>query len=395
MLEFFFFLILTAVLFSFQPFTTSVFVPSEIRVPLLLMFTSISVLFSIKKKKVFYFFLVGSVVFSFLVYIWLKNSPDSLSDIIYVIVLIFFTYCLYHFLKRAPNLFWLLVMFWLLLLLVVSFFSILSFISFNFHLLPFKKTTIGAYNYYYHPLLGYVHLKEFKTSSLGRACYFMLEPSYLAFFLTTNFFFINSFPINPGLKIAVKFIVFLGALCTVSTASWVVFGLIFGISIAYQVIRRLSQNELVTKVMIYSFIILFVVVIVYTPTDKLISIFGTSSYTDRQNRAGESLLILAGSDMKHLLFGNSPAYLEKAFQRGESDQFFKLLVEEGIIITILVIAFVIYCIKYNFKYMMAILLFLNSAVVLWTPLFCINIVLCRLLTEPVNQVKNLTDENDF
>jgi hypothetical protein len=272
-------------------------------------------------------------------------------------------------------------MFWLFLLIVVSVFSILSFVAFNFHLASYKEVMLGTYDYYYNPILGYIHLKHFETVSWGRACYFMLEPSYLAFFLTTNFFFIDSFPFNPAVKFASKFIVFAGAMSAVSTASWLVFGLIFGVSMAYSIIKRISRNRYITNVVIYSLLIAFVITIIYMPRDKIISILGTSSYSDRENRIGESFLVLAGSDVNHILVGNSPAYMEKEVGRGESDQFFKLLVEEGLIVTILVTIFIVFCLKGNFKFMMAVFIFLNSVVVLWTPLFCINIVLCRLLNE--------------
>jgi len=117
---------------------------------------------------------------------------------------------------------------------------------------------------------------------------------------------------------------------------------------------------------------------------------GTSSYSDRENRITESVLIIGSSDLKGLLLGNSPGYLEKQFQHGESDQFFKLLVEEGVIVTILVVVFIVFCLKQNFKFMMAVFIFLNSVVALWTPLFCINIILCHLLTEQekTSQIQN-------
>ena len=381
MLEFFFFFLLTGVLFCFQPFTSSTVVPSEIRVPLLLLLTFFAMIFSFKKKKVFYFLLASSISFIVFFYFWIRNSPQSLSDIVYVVVLIIFSFCLYYFLKRIPRLVWFLSAFWLFLLIVVSFFAIVSFFAFNFHLAPYKEVLLGAYDYYYNPILGYIHLKDFKTGSWGRVCYFMLEPSYLAFFLTTNFFFIDSIPVNPAMKFGSKFIVFVGAMSTLSTASWVVFGLIFGVSMVYWVVKRLSRNKQITKIIIYSLLAALVILIIYTPRDKIISILGTSSYTDRENRVGESLLILAGSNVKDILLGNSPGYLEKEFGKGESDQFFKLLVEEGLIVAIFVIVFLVFCLKRNFKFMMAAFLFLNSVVMLWTPLFCLNIILCRLLTE--------------
>src|SRR6478752_6540477 len=108
MIELFFFGILLAVIFSFQPFISSVFVPSEVRVPLLLLFTFFTVVFSFKKKRVFIFLLAGGIALAILFASWMAHSPGTLSDIIYVIVLCIFTYCLYTFLKRTPFVVWLL-----------------------------------------------------------------------------------------------------------------------------------------------------------------------------------------------------------------------------------------------------------------------------------------------
>jgi hypothetical protein len=52
-------------------------------------------------------------------------------------------------------------------------------------------------------------------------------------------------------------------------------------------------------------------------------------------------------------------------------------VEEGVIGAILVVGFIIFCTRNKDNYMLATLLFLNSVVILWTPLFMLNILVCK------------------
>src|SRR4030095_8402007 len=132
-------------------------------------------------------------------------------------------------------------------------------------------------------------------------------------------------------------------------------------------------------------LIVGLVIVAYIPKEKVVEMLGTSSFTDRDNRITQSLFILGTSDIKTILLGHSPGFIEKNFSHGESNQFMKFLIEEGAILTILIVSFIIICTRRNFKFMLAVLIFLNSVVIVWTPLFCINLVLCRLMTEPLEQ----------
>ena len=225
-------------------------------------------------------------------------------------------------------------------------------------------------------------MKDFAGMILGRACTYMLEPSYLAFFLTTNFWFVNSLPVSSAVKKISKIILFLGALCTLSTGSWVVFAIVFSIAGVYWLIKKFNFNEQATRYGIYALLAIGVIVLLSTPKETMIRFFGASSYEDRDNRMAESFIILATSGVDNILLGHAPGFIEKNFEKGESNQFIKLILEEGVLFTIVVIYFIITSLKRNFKFMLAVLIFLNSVVMLWTPLFCINIVLCRILTEP-------------
>lgn len=316
--------------------------------------------------------------------VWITNSPKSLSDIIYLITLAVFTYCLHLLLRRLPKLTNLLVRFWIFILIFISISAILSFFAFNFNLLPYNVLQVNEdyQKYYFNPILGYVQAKQFSDSVWGRACHFMLEPSYLAFFLTTNFFFLDSIKMPVVKSNMLKVLVLAGALATLSTGAWVVLGIVFVISILYDGMRKFRFNEYLARTLIYVMLIVAALAITFIPKEKMGALMGTSSsFEDRDSRVQLSMAILLNSGVKNLILGNSPAYVEKTYEKGESNQIIKLLIEEGVILTILVLIFIVYCTQHNFKFFLSTFIFLNSVVILWTPLVCINLVLCRVLSE--------------
>jgi hypothetical protein len=81
--------------------------------------------------------------------------------------------------------------------------------------------------------------------------------------------------------------------------------------------------------------------------------------------------------MPDLLLGRGSGFIEKNNGKGESNQFIKLIVENGLISTLLILTFLIYCSYKSRYFMMANLLFLNSVVVLFTPLFILNLLICK------------------
>jgi hypothetical protein len=327
---------------------------------------------------------IGGVAALMYLVVWITNSPKSLSDIIYLITLAVFTYCVHILLRRLPKLTNLLVRFWVFILIFISISAILSFFAFNFNLLPYNVVEVNEdyQKYYFNPLFGYVHAKQFSDSVWGRACHFMLEPSYLAFFLTTNFFFLDSIEMPVIKRNMMKVLVLAGALATLSTGAWVVLGIVFVISVMYDGMKKLRFNEYLARGLIYLLLLVAVLAVTFVPKDKVAAVMGTSSsFEDRDSRVQLSMVILLNSGVKNLILGSSPAYIEKTYGKGESNQIIKLLVEEGVILTILVLVFIVYCTKHNFKFFLSAFIFLNSVVILWTPLVCINLVLCRVLSE--------------
>lgn len=270
-----------------------------------------------------------------------------------------------------------------LLILVIgnSLISIFSFVCYNLKLLPYQALQLGGldyYAYYYNPLLGYINPREFDFGMIGRPSAFMLEPSYLSWFLTTNYFLVDSYVKNDRWKaLLIKPLVFAGAICTFSTGALIVFGVILTMEAFKMGLKKMSFKKNSINKIGRILLVLGFVFYLFVPKEKIYESTANTSYGDRDARMQVSLLILATSSVKELLIGKAPAYIENNSDKGESNQFIKILVEEGIVFSILIIGFVIFCTKNNDNYMLATLLFLNSVVILWTPLFLLNILVCK------------------
>jgi len=372
---------LLIIVFGFQPFTSTLIIPSFIRIPALLFLTGCFFLFSYKKKKAFNFFVLFFPLAVVLLFLWRRSSPQSTSASIFNLSLIALSVSMLMAVKRVAYLMQFITAFLFTLVIVSSLASIISFIGFNLHLFPYQFLRLGGfefYEYYYNPLLGYIAPKRFESGTIGRACFFMFEPSYLSWFLTTNFFLVDTYLKNDRWRaLFVKPLVFAGAMCTFSTGAWVVFGALFSINCAKFIMKHLSFREQTIKRTIRISLIVMVVVALFVPSELIGDKLGTSSLGDREKRTQASLLFLATANVAELAVGRAPGFVENNSEIAESNQYIKLLVEEGIIGTILIVGFVIFCTRDKDNYMLATLLFLNSVVLLWTPLFMLNILVCK------------------
>ncbi|MBC9933810.1 hypothetical protein [Chitinophaga qingshengii] len=382
MLEAIFFFLISILTMSSLPFAGSLLVPAAVRIGVLLLLLALSFIISWRKKPIFYFFLIYIPVAVVLTLLWRKNSPQSLPGILYTIAFIGYAVLLMHIARRLPLLPYLLSKGLYMLVMVTAVMAVLSFLAFNLDLIPYKEVKLGDfdyYNFYYHPLFGYIAPKKFGDVELGRVVGYMMEPSYTAWFLTTNFFIADKYFKSRGLPYFLsKAIIFAGALSTLSMGGVLVFAVVFLVMVAYGVLGKLNLGVRIKNIVIGAVMALAFIGMLMIPKDQVGESLGNSSYGDRDERIQSSLLILATSGIVDLALGHSPSYIENSgIGKGESNQYMKLLVEEGIFISLLIIAWLVNNTKKSKYYMLANLIFLSSVVVLWTPLFIINVMFCR------------------
>lgn len=372
----------------YPPFVLSIYVSIFVRMPLFLLIVLFS-LSTIVKKKYFIVYYLPMIIFFILAGVYWVSIGAVFSEIVYFLLYVFLAMVLLASVKRNRSLKKLLTNFYFILVLVLSILSILSFLAFNLELASYKLKPVGeglyVYMYYHNYIFGYINPKLFDFGVIGRVCGFMFEPSYQGWFLSTNFFLVSKFVQKKRYLFVYQLIILLGALSTFSTMSWVVFLIVFASMVGFKIMSILGLKEKSANIF-YGLMLVGGIFAMFTVVnqDKLLEMLGPSSSNDRADRADVSFLYLATASPKELLLGRGPGFIGVNSDRGESNPIIKSLVENGIASTIVVLIFAVYCTYKSKYYMIANLLWLNSVVILFTPLFIFNILVCRWLDETVD-----------
>lgn len=369
------------------PFVLSIYVPMVIRLSLFLLIILFS-FFTVLTKKYFIIYYLPVFLFFIISCLYWISIGANFAEIAYFLLYVFLGIVLLTSVKRNKSLKSLLIDFYFVLVFFLSVLSILSFLAYNLDLAPYKLKEVGkdldVYVYYHNYILGYVNPKIFESGIIGRVCGFMFEPSYQGWFLSTNFFLVSKFLKNKKYLIFVQLIVLLGALSSFSTMGWIVFLIVFVSMLGFKVMSILGIKSKTANIL-YVLLLSMGIVTVFTVVnqDKLLEMLGPSSSDDRADRADVSFLYLATASPVELFLGRGPGFIGKNSERGESNPIIKSLVENGIASTILVLIFIIYCTRRSKFYMIANLLWLNSVVILFTPLFIVNVLVCRWMDEKI------------
>lgn len=371
------------------PFVASIYVPVLIRVPVFLFIVFFS-LFTVVFKRYFLRFYLPIILFYIVSTVYWISIGAILSDVVYSLLYVFLAIVLLVSVKRNKSLKLLLINFYFILVLILSVLSIISFLAFNFELVPYELKPVGegldVYVYYHNYFLGYINPKLFESGVIGRVCGFLFEPSYQGWFLSTNFFLVSKFMEKKWYLIFIQLIVLLGALSSFSTMSWVVFSIVFASMLGFKIMSVFGLKEKMANIL-YGLMLVAGIFAMFTVVnqDKLLEMLGPSSSDDRADRADTSFLYLATASPKELILGRGPGFIGKNSDKGESNPIIKSLVENGIVTTILVLIFIVYCTYRSKYYMIANLLWLNSVVILFTPLFIINVLVCRWMDESAEE----------
>lgn len=375
----------------YPPFVLSIFVPLILRASLFFIIVIFSI-FTVYKKKYFTKQYLPFFIFFFISSFYWISVGAIFAEVIYFLFYFILAIVLLASVKRNKSLKNLLIDFYFFLVLILAILSIISFLGYNLELIPYELKPVGkdldVYIYYHNYILGYINPKIFESGVIGRVCGFMFEPSYQGWFLSTNFFLMSKFIKKKGYLPFAQFIVLLGALSSFSTMSWIVFLIVFASMLGFKLMAIIGLKNRHANVLYASMLMisLFTVLTVVNQ-DQLLEALGPSSSDDRTNRADVSFLYLATASPLELVLGRGPGYIGKNSDRGESNPLIKCLVENGIISTIIVLTFIVYCTRKSKYFMIANLLWMNSVVVLFTPLFIVNVLICKWMDD--DDEKNL------
>ncbi len=316
---------------------------------------------------------------------WLFIGGDFI-EILYTFLFVLFAILVMLVVKRISSLKLLIVNFYFFLVVFLAAIAVVSFFAYNFELLPYSLTPLGdgddTYQYYHNYLLGYVNPKIFDFGPVGRVTTFLFEPSYLGWFFTTNLLLVHLWVRKFGPRLLIQTLVLLAALSTFSTMCWIVLGIVLISFIVFKGVELILTKKILVNI-ISSIILLSGLVIFFSIVgqDKFFESLGPSSSDDRNDRIETSMLYLATGSTAQLFLGRGPGYIGLHSDKGESNPIVKLLVEEGIILTVLIILFVVNCTYRNKYYMIATILWLNSVVILFTPLFILNLLVSKWMMD--------------
>lgn len=386
------FVLIASYILTDSPFILSIYTSILFRYLLFLIIIIFSFLMIFKKKEnIVYLLFLAFFIIQFMYYV---SSGANFWEAYNNLMCFSLAIILMLFVKRSNSLKELLIDFYFSIVLLFSILSIISFITFNLELAPFELKAVGegldVYMSYHNYLLGYVSLRNYEMMDIGRVCGFMFEPSYQAWFLSTNLFLVSKYLKNKRYLRVVQLILLLGALSTFSTMVWIVLIVLFFTIATFKLMSILGFKEKTANIL-YSLTIVFGILIVFTVvnTDKIIESLGTSSADDRTDRIDTSFLYLASASSKEYLLGRGPGFIGEHNDRGESNPIIKSLVENGVLATVFVLAFLVYCTHRSKYYMITIFMWLNSVVILFTPLFVINLLVCRWMDEEEQRHKNI------
>ena len=224
------------------------------------------------------------------------------------------------------------------------------------------------------PLLGFIH----ESNLSSRPSWFFAEPSYLGFYLGLNITFINDYikqnGYNKNKRIIFMFIYFISCISIGSNTLYVALTLSFIISF-FEKIKYISYN-IYTNIII----IIIAIILIVLPTLDFFSLYlefeavQNSSMGDRQSRIISSSVIMQDMNLKDYIIGMGSSTVEILTGKGESNVYYKLFVEQGIVSIILYIYFIKnqfkHCPLYVFTY---IILAFNATIVHFMPLTFFNI----------------------
>ena len=89
---------------------------------------------------------------------------------------------------------------------------------------------------------------------------------------------------------------------------------------------------------------------------------------------------------EQILFGTGPGSIEKKSDKGESNAYLKLFIEEGLIITILILSFIYYHLKNNVPLLFVVLISLHLVILIDTPLFILLVILGSIYNKFDNEL---------
>ena len=260
----------------------------------------------------------------------------------------------------------------------ISILTLIAFIGISTDTIPFSSQEIAGYDVNFNYLFGSVR----KKLSFFQPHYYFLEPSYYAFFL--GFSFLYLFQLK---QIKFRFL----KLIPILISGLILFSFTFYTAL---VIGPFLNPRQLSKLFLVSFVYLSLTSFQYLDKAKETIFIASSSFNERVQRINLSLEVVKTMNTTEILFGKGTGYIssDESRDRGESNSYMKVFVENGLVVLTLWILIIYFLLRDNPPLLMYILVSLHAVVLLETPFFILLITLPSLIPEnkKINQqiVKN-------
>jgi hypothetical protein len=330
----------------------------------------------LSRKKVILLFGIFFIILFYFIYC--LNIGIDMSQTFDFFFRALFIFCLFIYLSSKDNLI-LIIKPFVIITIVISCLTIISFLTSNFHLIPFQSTNIGGYPVGYNFFLGMVH---WTYAIYYRPSLYFDEPSYLGFFLGFAFFYLSQAYWLKHRKLILSTVFISGVL----TGSFTFYGA-FIPALMVKFLNEKLLYKIKEKLSIIYFIAFLLISINYLTNvanfnNTPLSNFQTS-LEGRKFRIFLSLLSLRNASTTDIILGRGQGFIDQR-GLGESNAFVKFFIEEGLIATLLVLILIYIKLKHNIPLMLFCLLGFHSVVILDTP-FLIFLLLISPIVNKLNK----------
>lgn len=257
---------------------------------------------------------------------------------------------------------------WKFVGILVSVSVILSFIIFIFSPSFFYVREVGSYTMFYNLLLGFIYAERL------RPCWFFLEPSYCGNFLAL--FFLLNLKINYRYKKIRNAILITTLIAIMIDAS---VGAILGMLIVLFIMffsKKINERKLVFVV--YSLLVVLLIGMLNFDYNQFADKYLTdtkTSFISRQNRMQNTNSYLSKMSFGEILVGAGVDAMAYEFEVGESNGYYKLLCEYGLVYTVLFLGSIIYMTRRNLLTQSFFLFSLVSLIIFHTPIVLLTLFL--------------------
>lgn len=351
--------------FNFSSWMFNVLPLVSVRLMMALFMVGILFVHKILVSKSEFLFLVLS-----LFYIALECTYNASYNKAFINDVIFYIFCFTYYIvqKKNTSLQKLLIKTWANIIAIVSVSSVLAYVLYS--LLPFVFFSAGYDGYFtvINPL-GFLHVE----SDGFRPSWFFAEPSYLGFYLGANLLFVYHYFKDRLSKYAfLSFFSIYILSCFIVQSGTIVVSLVFSF-VAYFIHNCFIKSINVSFWALVSLLIIILVLILELDLADLYTNYNLlSSLGDRQSRMLSSADVYQDMSSYEYLLGKGSSYVTDLFERGESNVYYKVFIEQGGIALFLFLLYIKHFLQYSFFALFFAVIAFNSTICHFSPLtfFC-------------------------